>query len=241
MSIINWQNLDKISSDEFTNDKIFPFVEIPEILHKNEYSKLLESMPDVQYFYENKGEARRDGTKPHSRFGYGGWNYKNLILPDTWKKFIDDIKSNNYRKFLSRLFNTNEFAIRFMWHYAGQGQSVSPHFDSPRKLGSHIFYFNDEKWDENWGGQTVLCFDRTKRIKSESRPALSNFDSYFKAKGNNNSSLLFMNSNISWHCVEPLKCPEGFLRKVFIIVIEKETKIEKIKRYFLGYPDRQVT
>ena len=50
-----------------------------------------------------------------------------------------------------------------------------------------------------------------------------------------------MNSNNSWHCVEPLKCPKGHLRKVFIVVIERETKVEKIKRFFLGHPKRQVT
>ena len=163
MAIFNWNNLDKISKEHFTRNKVFPYIEIDEVINKNEYLSLLNNMPDIQFFYENKGEERRDGTKPHSRFGYGGWNHKNLEISKYWKNFIDEILSKKYKKFLARLFDTNDFALRFMWHYAGEGQSVSPHYDSNRKLGSHIFYFNAEDWDKDWG-QTVLCFDKSKKL-----------------------------------------------------------------------------
>jgi hypothetical protein len=61
---------------------------------------------------------------------------------------------------------------------------VSPHCDSPKKLGSHIFYLNTkEDWDPSWGGETLILddggrlptlragFDRFRRRSAPSRSA----------------------------------------------------------------------
>ena len=42
--------------------------------------------------------------------------------------------------------------FRFHWHYTPAGCSVSPHCDSKREFGSHIWYFNaEDEWDPQLG------------------------------------------------------------------------------------------
>jgi hypothetical protein len=237
---LNFDVIDKITNKDFTENKIYPYVNIRNILHDTFYEDLRKTLPDINNFKKAEGVARNYGQNPHNRYGYGGWTDKNLKISTSWKKFIKELKSNRYKKFLSRLFGTENFAIRFMWHYATKNQSVSPHFDSPRKLGSHIFYFNDENWNPSWGGQTTLYFDEKNKISKKSNPSPKDFDSFFSSEISKNCSLIFKNTDKSWHGVSPLECPEGIYRKVFILVIENENKFEKFKRIFTGYPFRDV-
>ena len=238
---LNWEKLNKISYDDFVKNKKFPYIEIDETFSNDKFELLLDTLPKKELFTKNENIERNYGQGVHERLGYGGWNYKDLILNNSWKSFIDEIRSQKYKKFLHRLFGTKNLNIRFMWHYASKGQSVSPHYDSDRKLGSHIFYFNSKNWDNNWGGQTLLCFDNNNEIPKKSAPRINDFDEIYMTKGLPNSSLLFRNSIDSWHSVEALNCPENYFRKVFIIVIEKETITEKFKRFFTGLPERGVT
>jgi hypothetical protein len=237
---LNFEILDKITEKEFVNNKAFPYIYIKNTLHEDSYEDLIKTMPNIDNFEKAINITRNYGQQSHDRWGYGGWTDRNLKISDPWKKLIKELKSSKYKKFLSRLFRTDNLAIRFMWHYATKGQSISPHYDSPRKLGSHIFYFNDDDWNPAWGGQTVLCFDKKNKILKESAPSLEDFDEKFSAENSKNCSLIFRNSEKSWHSVSSLNCPEGKFRKVFIVVIENESKFEKIKRIFTGYPKRGV-
>jgi hypothetical protein len=236
--MLNWKIFNKITYDDFTKNKVFPFIEIDDTFQYENYKELLTNLPDKSLFEKSENQQRPYGQDSHDRLGYGGWDYEKLIISPVWKNFIDELKSKKYLDFLKRLFKTSKLSIRFMWHYASSGQSVSPHFDGRYKLGSHIFYFNFENWNPEWGGQTVLCFDDHNKIKKESAPRIEDFSSLYKSKATANSSLIFQNSPISWHAVSALKCPTGHYRKVFIVVIEKCNEVEKIKRYFFGNPAR---
>ena len=237
----NLEVLEKITLEDFVQNKVFPYINIKNTLHNDFYEDLLKTLPDINNFEKAENKTRNYGQQPHDRWGYGGWTDKNLQISSSWKKLIKELNSSKYKKFISKLFGTKNFVLRFMWHYAAKGQSVSPHYDGPKKLGSHIFYFNDDNWSSSWGGQTILCFDEKNKIPKESAPNLNDFDNIFFSENSKNSSLIFKNSNKSWHAVAPLNCPEGNYRKVFIVVIENESKFEKFKRIFTGYPTRSVT
>jgi hypothetical protein len=122
--------------------------------------------------------------------------------------------------------------LRFHWHWAGIGDSVSPHCDARRKLGSHIFYLNThEDWDPSWGGET-LVLDDGGRFSRNSAPEFEAFDRIIHADAMGNRSFLFTRRGNSWHGVREIRCPEGARRKVFIVVIEKPRFLRRLRGRF---------
>ncbi|MDP6540837.1 MAG: 2OG-Fe(II) oxygenase, partial [Planctomycetota bacterium] len=104
--------------------------------------------------------------------------------------------------------------------YTPRGASVSPHCDAARKLGSQVFYFNDEAtWDPAWGGETCVLDDGG-RYSHRSNPDFADFDALETVPATGNQSLLFARRGHSWHGVRELTCPEGELRRVFIMAVE---------------------
>ena len=109
---------------------------------------------------------------------------------------------------------------------------MSPHCDSERKLGSHIFYFNTaQDWNPGWGGETLILDDGG-RFKRESAPHFDDFARVIPSQALGNSSLLFARKGHSWHGVREIHCPEGYLRKVFIVVINRYTPVDRLRRLF---------
>jgi hypothetical protein len=51
-----------------------------------------------------------------------------------------------------------------------------------------------------------------------------------------NHSLLFKRGEHSWHSVTELTCPEGYLRKVFILVVNRVTPEVWLRRLFGRLP-----
>ena len=45
-----------------------------------------------------------------------------------------------------------------------------------------------------------------------------------------NRSLIFQSTGNSWHGVRAINCPEGHLRKVFIVVINRHSAAERARR-----------
>ena len=122
------------------------------------------------------------------------------------------------------MFGRGGLWLNFHWHYAPASASVSPHCDSPRKLGSHIFYMNDPRdWDPAWGGETVVLDDEGK-FATRSAPKWEDFKSATPAVAIGNRSFLFARRGNSWHGVRAIPCPEGKLRKVFIVVVNDRWK-----------------
>ena len=110
---------------------------------------------------------------------------------------------------------------------------MSPHCDSERKLGSHIFYFNTaQDWNPSWGGETLILDDGG-RFKRESAPHFDNFERAIPSQALGNYSLLFARKGHSWHGVREIHCPEGYLRKVFIVVINRCTLVDRLRRIFV--------
>ena len=95
---------------------------------------------------------------------------------------------------------------------------MSPHVDSAKKIGTHIFYFNtSEDWRPEWGGATlVLGGKRTPAMN----PDFDDFTDVEAAQIIDNRSFLFRNSAQSWHGVRALTSPAGSYRQLFNVIFE---------------------
>lgn len=197
-------------------------------LSDDAFRRLHAELPPVSMFKPVFGKTRRYGQQSHDRYVL---EYEpGLALPPSWQEFVAELQGPDYRKWLAQAVGSNAFELRFHWHYTPAGASVSPHCDAKDKLGSHIFYFNTEAdWDPSWGGDTVVLDDGG-RFSYDSAPAFEDFDSADVADSLGNRSLLFVRSGNSWHGVREIRCPEGALRKVFIVVIERAKLAARLRR-----------
>ena len=166
------------------------------------------------------GRARKHGQQSHDRYVLE-WS-DDAPVSKPWKDFVAELHGAEYQDWLARMIGHRQFRLRYHFHYTPNGCSVSPHCDAVWKLGSHIFYLNDEKtWKSEWGGETQVLDDRG-RFKAGSAPAFEDFDEALSSDSIGNRSLLFIRQGNSWHGVKRIRCPEGQLRKVFIVVIDND-------------------
>jgi hypothetical protein len=218
MSYLDFERLERLDAGGFRQQKPFPWVNPGGLLTESGYRELVETLPDVEMFESEFGVERRFGQQSHDRYNL---EYREgLAVSSAWQAFIDELRSGRYRSFLERMFATRRFKLRFHWHYAPQGASVSPHCDSKRKLGSHLFYMNSsDDWRDEWGGQTVVLDDGG-RLNHRSSPGFSEFGPPVVATCLDNMSFIFRRTPHSWHGIREITCPEGAMRKVFIVVID---------------------
>ena len=224
---INFENLESINPAEFRGTSPYPWINPEGLLTDEGYDRLLNNMPDVSLFEKKFGYGRIAGQKPHDRYSL---EYTSgTPVPAAWKEFIDELRSDRYRNAIARLYNAKKINFRFHWHYTPNGCSVSPHTDSVREHGSQLFYFNSEDdWDPAWGGHTLVLDDGGK-LEFESAPTFDDFDNEIVANCMGNHSLIFQRTRHSWHAVREINCPEGSLRKVFIIVANPENLYRRVR------------
>jgi len=202
----------------------------PESLLRPEgYRRLIDDLPPLALFEEVYGKKRAHGQRPHDRLAL---EYEDgLPIPAPWQEFIDELRAGDYERILCGLVGVPRLDLRFHWHWATTGNSVSPHCDHKLKLGSHIFYLNTERdWDATWGGET-LVLDDGGRFKRGSAPEFEDFDRAIPADATGNRSFLFTRRGNSWHGVREITCPEGAYRKVFIAVINKPPLARRIRHW----------
>lgn len=228
MSYLDFDRLKATDPASFQNRHPYPWLNPEGLLTDDGYRQLVETLPDVSQFDAIFGRDRMYGQQSHDRYAL---EYDDdLPVADCWKAFVGELKSERYRGFLARMFGVSSFDMNFHWHYTPNGCSVSPHCDATRKLGSHIFYFNTEKdWDPTWGGET-LVLDDGRRFGRKESPGFGDFDQVIPSEAIGNYSLLFERTDRSWHGVSEIRCPEGALRKVFIVVVNRRTPIVWVRR-----------
>jgi hypothetical protein len=228
MKYLDFDRLAELDGPAFRAQQPYPWVNAPSLLTDEGYAALRDNMPDVSGFQKVFGKQRKFGQQSHDRYSLE-WE-PGLELPAPWQEFVEEIRGPRYHAWLADMMGTSRFAVRMHWHYTPRGCSVSPHCDSKHKLGSHIFYFNDEKdWDPTWGGET-LVLDDGGRFDSKSSPDFEDFDTAVGSESIGNWSLLFVRRGDSWHGVREIRCPEGKMRKVLIVVIEKASAWQAVKR-----------
>lgn len=221
MEYLNYALLESLDAKAYQRTHPFPWIGIEGALTDAGYRALLTSLPPVSLFDKAFGYERKHGQQSHDRFTLEWSPERDAELPKPWVAFIQECLAERYRELICRLYDAPACTFRFHWHYTPRGCSVSPHCDSTKKLGSHIFYFNTaDDWDPSWGGQTVVLDDHGK-LGPRSAPGWDAFDSRMSAPSIGNRSLIFTRTAHAWHGVEEIRCPEDRLRKVFIAVINK--------------------
>jgi len=215
---LNADALDAMDAEVFRHRSPYPWVAPAGLLSDQGFRELSASLPPVSQFERVFDKPRKHGQAPHNRFALE-WESE-LELPTPWEDFIEELRGVTYQGFLRRMLRM-DVRLRFHWHYTPRGCSVSPHCDARRKLGSHIFYFNDsDTWNPEWGGQTLILDDHG-RLHRDSNPGFEAFDCVATSEVAGNNSFLFLRRGNSWHGVREIQAPEGEFRKVFIVVFEK--------------------
>ncbi len=233
MMYLDLERMNPIDPLAFQSQTPYPWVNPAELLTKEGYGRLLDTLPDVSLFERHFGDSRKYGQQSHDRFTM---EYRDdLEVRQPWREFIAELRGEDYRHFLCRLLGVRSVHLNFHWHYTPNGCSVSPHCDAKRKLGSHIFYLNTEKnWDPAWGGETLILDDGG-RFGYKSAPRFEDFDRALGSVTLGNYSLLFARKESSWHGVRQIRCPEGALRKVFIVVINRWSLGREIRSRLFGH------
>jgi hypothetical protein len=216
-SYLDFDRLAAFDAGAFRRTRPYPWANPARLLTDEGYAALRRTLPEPSQFTESFGVARSHGQMPHDRLTL---EYRDdLPVARPWHEFVAELRGPEYRRFIRRTFDRSRFRLNFHWHYTPNGCSVSPHCDARRKLGSHIFYLNNEEdWDPSWGGET-LVLDDGGRFSHASAPKFDDFDAVISSDAMGNRSLLFARAGNSWHGVREIRCPPGKYRKVFIVVI----------------------
>jgi len=230
MTYLDYRRCADIDAQAFRSTEPYPWLVAERLVTDEAYRHLREHLPDAAMFAPSFGRRRRYGQASHDRYML---EYRaDLVLAEPWREFIGELQGPDYRGFIARLIGTERFGLRFHWHYTPRGCSVSPHCEAPWKFGRHVFYFNSEEdWDPAWGGQTLVLDDEG-RFPPNSAPRFEDFPRQYAAPGMGNASLLFVRGTHSWHGVEPLACPEGVLRKVFLVELRKDRPLNRLQGVF---------
>jgi len=221
MTYLNFAKLAATDDKAFRRTQPYPWLAEEGFLTDEGYRELVGTLPPVAMFDPFFGVRRSHGQEAHDRYVL---EYREgLDLSPAWHAFVEELNGDAYARFVRRMFGRGRLQFTLHWHYTPNGCSVSPHCDAKRKLGSHIFYFNTEQdWRPEWGGET-LVLDDNDRFDRKSAPKFEQFDRSYTAPSVGNRSLLFARGEKSWHGVREIRCPEGAMRKVFIVVVNDRT------------------
>lgn len=228
MQYLDFEQLETIDERSYQAQEPFPWANPEGLLTAEGYARLRANLPDINLFESSFGVARRHAQTAHDRYilEYDA----NLPVDPAWHAYVGELRSKRYKRIICRLLGERSVALNFHWHYTPRGCAVSPHADSVRKAGSHIFYFNTAAdWDPNWGGHTVLL-DDAGQLSARSSPSFEDFGREIACEALGNRSLLFTRGAHAWHGVRPIDCPEGKFRKVFIVVINKNRLADRSRR-----------
>jgi len=241
MSETNYLNLELMESIDpaaFRAQRPYPWMNPQHFIRPEKFALLLDNLPDVADFRGSFYEGRKHGQASHDRYVL---DYtRGMQLPEPWREFAEELCGATYRRFVCSLLDVGDIRFRLHWHYTPAGCEVSPHCDSRGKLGSQIFYLNSGRdWQPEWGGETVILDDEG-RFPAASAPAFDEFSAEYPAATADNRSLIFARQGNSWHGVHAVTCPEGYYRKVFIVVFEAHRParlaFKKLKRALRGKP-----
>lgn len=230
-TFINSEVLAAFSLTDFKARQPYPWQDFQQFLTPSGFAALYRDFPSLDCFEQHNEITRAYGQRPHNRYylAYESSIYqapatqKGIIrhqdLPPTWQNFIKELETSPaYRRFLKSTLAIPDYKIRYAWHIGVTGSEVSPHVDTPDKIGTHILYFNTQQdWQPQWGGSMlVLGEPQTSRLN----PDFTDFATTTAVPICDNRSFFFRNYGHGWHGVKPLTCPTGNYRRLFNIIIE---------------------
>jgi hypothetical protein len=217
------------------SDVPFRHAALDGLLSPDAFDRLRAEYPPLELFERHVGLPRRFGQMSHDRlylelgsslYHEGAGQAPGVIamedLSPAWQQFVEQLRGDAYRRAVLAVLGARDATMRFTWHVAFSGCSVSPHRDASEKLGTHLFYFNtDREWRPEWGGATLLFGRRTAWTMN---PGFDEFERATEAPFLGNQSLIFKNERAAWHGVRPLTAPQGAYRKLFAVVFDRPNK-----------------
>ena len=218
MRYLDSNALNSLDPALFQRQTPYPWANPAGLVTEDGCLRLRENLPDMSLFKDSFGRQRKHGQNSHDRFTL---KYQDGIqIPQAWQDFINELRSEQYAKFVREHFRVRKFNLSFFWFFTPAGCSVSPHCDHYSKIGAHILYLNSATdWQPEWGGETLIL-GSNKKIRRASAPDFSDFSTAIPAVTTETHSLLFKRTSKSWHGVREITCPDGFLRKVFMVSIQ---------------------
>jgi hypothetical protein len=247
----NEEVLESFPVVDFLARRPFAWWDLAEVLRPDAFERLRADFPPLSLFEWHEDKARAYGQRPHKRYylsyasdlypsyeaPHGSVGLPKSAFPTTWQDFFTELETSPaYGRFIKACLGHSNFIVRYTFHVGVNGSEVSPHVDKGRKVGTHIFYFNDrDDWDPAWGGATlVLAGKQGERLD----PGFGDFASATPVENLGNRSFLFKNSDAAWHGVRPLTAPEGAHRRLFNVIFEdvgtppqaKASALRRIKR-----------
>lgn len=228
---LDYEKIKRFDAEKFRSTQPFPWCNLQGFLTEAGFQRLHENFPALALFEEHSNIERGYGQRPHNRYylAYESSIYhrndlkKGVVkasqLPAAWQSFLAELTTHSqYRSFMCDVFGVSDYRVRLAWHVGFNGCEVSPHVDSPDKIGTHILYFNTSAdWSEDWGGSTLVLDGKQTAAQN---PDYKDFTDVSAIRIMDNYSFLFKNQPEAWHGVEPLSCPEDRYRRLFNIIFE---------------------
>ncbi len=243
-----------LKNKTFFSNKPYHLFEIDNFLPKEEYANLLKSFPSEKYFKGGDGALAKD------MFSSSDEKFNDFLEKNNdWKIFFKSFNNNEFLRsaffstlganfksrglsalkiwtlnkskvpfFLRPLFR--EFEVTFMFSRINEEKRVLPHTDVPSKFLSMIYYFPENIWGENEGGNTA--FWRSVKNKDKWKNWENkhiNIDQYGEFKSDNiiwheakytqNKLVGFVKSDISWHSVDKISPDLNKVRQTLNIFV----------------------
>jgi hypothetical protein len=79
-----------------------------------------------------------------------------------------------------------------------------------------------------------VVLDDGGRFPTRSAPRFEDFDRAISSLAVGNRSFIFTRRGNSWHGVREIRCPDGHMRKVFIVVLNRNTPLDRLRARLLG-------
>jgi 2OG-Fe(II) oxygenase superfamily len=239
-TFINPAWLDSFAMTDFKARQPYPWHDFSQFLTPAGFAALYRDFPSLACFEQHNGMQRSYGQRPHNRYylAYEQSIYqtpsaqKGVIqhqeLPPTWQAFLKELEANQtYQQFLKSALAVPDYKLRYAWHVGFTGSEVSPHVDSPEKIGTHILYFNtSQDWQAEWGGDTLILSGKQ---TAHLNPDFTDFATVTPVPICDNRSFFFRNYEHGWHGVKPITCPTGSYRRLFNIIVEYSASYKKLK------------
>jgi hypothetical protein len=81
-----------------------------------------------------------------------------------------------------------------------------------------------------------VVLEAANHFNRKSAPKFEDFDRAISSKALGNYSFIFARKEASWHGVKEIQCPPDRMRKVFIVVINRFTPFDRLRRLFGAIP-----
>ena len=225
---------------------------IKNFLNENEYQLLYKKFPGKEYFENKKKNVAKETFSSNSenfvkflqensswKEFYMNINSENFVRKAYFESLISNIKSRGLgalriwslrkRKSISRFF-FREVQIKMNFSRIYESKKIFPHTDVPSKLMSMIYYFADDDWNNEMGGDTVFWKNKKNPKKWQNwenvhinENTLQNFlndnEIFYVTKFEPNKLVCFFKNKYSWHSVDQINLKNDKIRKVLNIFI----------------------